>query len=145
MEHHNEDSIKSKKSMKSVISEEQPLGDLKSYKSENDSISGIKGMSERDQFSPNNGSIEGTIKAGSIKSVKSMKSEAISQPGSGHSNPSHKSANSLTQESYYLLEDVTKEGLQKYLKDSMLVFDERYSIDKKEIENDVSFTLPFTW
>eukprot|EP00343_Euplotes_focardii_P004491 CAMPEP_0205811828 /NCGR_PEP_ID=MMETSP0205-20121125/16110_1 /ASSEMBLY_ACC=CAM_ASM_000278 /TAXON_ID=36767 /ORGANISM="Euplotes focardii, Strain TN1" /LENGTH=95 /DNA_ID=CAMNT_0053091553 /DNA_START=103 /DNA_END=390 /DNA_ORIENTATION=+ len=45
-------------------------------------------------------------------------------------------------ESYYILEDVTKEGLQKFLRDNMLVFNERYSVSKKAIEDDVEIVSP---
>ena len=38
--------------------------------------------------------------------------------------------------------DLSKEGLQKYLKDSMLVFNERFSIEKQEIEDDVEVMEP---
>lgn len=42
-----------------------------------------------------------------------------------------KSSSNLSVESYYILDDLTKEGLQKYLKDAMLVFDDRYSVEDK--------------
>ncbi|CAI2367009.1 unnamed protein product [Moneuplotes crassus] len=48
----------------------------------------------------------------------------------------------LSTESYYLLEDLSREGLQKYLKDSMLNFNEKYSIKKKEIEQDIEVANP---
>lgn len=48
----------------------------------------------------------------------------------------------LSTESYYVLEDLTREGLQKYLKDSMLIFNEKYSISKKELEDDIEVPDP---
>jgi hypothetical protein len=51
-------------------------------------------------------------------------------------------AENLSVESYYVLEDLSREGLQKYLKESMLVFNEMYSIDKKKIEFDVQIVPP---
>ncbi|CAI2366469.1 unnamed protein product [Moneuplotes crassus] len=48
----------------------------------------------------------------------------------------------LSNESYYMLEDLSREGLQKYLKTSMLVFNEKYSVKKKEIEEDIEATEP---
>ena len=50
--------------------------------------------------------------------------------------------NDLSMESYYVLEDLTREGLQKYLKDSMLTFNEKYSIHKEEIEDNVEIIEP---
>jgi hypothetical protein len=41
-----------------------------------------------------------------------------------------------------VLEDLSKEGLQKYLKDAMEVFDDRYSVEKAEIEGDVEIVEP---
>jgi hypothetical protein len=59
--------------------------------------------------------------------------------------PKNKTAekdNSFSEESYYILEDISKEGLQKFLKDAMLVFNERYSIEEKSIEEDVEVMPP---
>lgn len=50
--------------------------------------------------------------------------------------------NNLSVESYYVLEDLTKEGLQKYLKDSMIVFNEQYSIENQVIEDDIEVIEP---
>lgn len=50
--------------------------------------------------------------------------------------------NNLSVESYYFLEDLTKEGLQKYLKDSMEIFNEKYSVKDKIIEDDVEIVDP---
>lgn len=51
-------------------------------------------------------------------------------------------ANNLSVESYYILEDLSREGLQKYLKESMLVFNEKYPVDKKQIDQNVIVSQP---
>ena len=50
--------------------------------------------------------------------------------------------NNLSMESYYVLEDLTREGLQKYLKDSMLIFNEKYSLETDNIENNIEVAEP---
>lgn len=52
--------------------------------------------------------------------------EVLTQEDAHDENP-----HNLSTESYYILEDLTREGLQKYLKNAMLVFNERYSIDSQ--------------
>lgn len=41
-----------------------------------------------------------------------------------------------------MLADWTKDGLKKYLKDTMLIFNERYSVELKEVEDDVEVMDP---
>ena len=62
---------------------------------------------------------------------KSIKKNSSSQKSEDGKSETKKEETDLTQESYYLLEDITKEGLQKFLKEAMLVFNERYSIADK--------------
>ena len=50
--------------------------------------------------------------------------------------------NDLSMESYYVLEDLTREGLQKYLKDSMLIFNEKYSLETDNIEKNIEVVEP---
>lgn len=50
--------------------------------------------------------------------------------------------NNLSMESYYVLEDLSKEGLQKYLKDSMMIFNEQYSITEAAIDEEVEVVEP---
>jgi hypothetical protein len=122
-------SIKSNKSNfshkinKSTVSHEMPIDDMKSFDSYDDSTSGIRG--------------------GSVRNIDTPPSSAHSKRSEINTDNSHKDEkNSLTQESYYMLEDITKEGLQKFLKDAMMVFNERYSVQKKEIELDVEVMPP---
>lgn len=130
--HHNKstksiamNSVRSKLTKHSRVSEEHPLDELKSYESSQDSISGIKGESERNLDSPPD------TGRGSKASAKSDNSKVDKDEH-----------NSMSQESYYLLEDISKEGLQKFLKDAMLTFNERYSIEKQEIEEDIEVVPP---
>lgn len=114
-------SVKSKASQKSKNSEEQPLEDWKSYSSSQNSISGMKG--------------------GSVQDIETIPGSAKSNAKSDKSKDKDEN-NSFSQESYYILEDITKEGLQSFLKNAMQVFDERYSIEKKEIEDDIEVMPP---
>ena len=130
--HHNKstksiamNSVRSKLTKHSRVSEEHPLDELKSYESSQDSISVIKGESERNLDSPPD------TGRGSKASAKSDNSKGDKDEH-----------NSMSQESYYLLEDISKEGLQKFLKDAMLTFNERYSIEKQEIEEDIEVVPP---
>ena len=66
-------SVRSMKSSKSALSEEHPVSDLKSYQSSQDSISGIKGASERGPLSQNS-SFHESLKS-SVKSDKSNKND----------------------------------------------------------------------
>lgn len=124
-------SVKSNKSLKSNathkpnksnISHEMPLEEMRSFDSNENSTSGIRGGSVRNIETPS--------------SDHSHHSEVYTEI----SNQDEK--NSLTQESYYMLEDITKEGLQKFLKEAMIVFNERYSVLKKQIEEDVEVMPP---
>lgn len=120
------------KSAKSGRSKDHPISELKSYESSQDSISGIKGGSLREVNTPPD--------SDHTRSLKSSKTpeEGISENGEGDNDDE----NSFSKESYYILEDITKEGLQKFLKDAMLVFNEKYSVEKKEIETDVEVVPP---
>ena len=64
-------------------------------------------------------------------SSKNIVKNSPSQKSEDGKSDTKKEETDLTQESYYLLEDITKEGLQKFLKEAMLVFNERYSIADK--------------
>ena len=146
---------KSKNTRNSKMSKEHPISELKSYESSNDSISGIKGGSERDIETPQSftshsaksSRMPKTEKHDKIqKTDKEMKTQKNNKEKKEDNNEEakdeDKEENSFSQESYYILEDITKEGLQKFLREAMLVFNEKYSIEKKEIETDVEVMPP---
>jgi hypothetical protein len=54
----------------------------------------------------------------------------------------HKTSTEGAKESYYVIEDVTKDGLVKFLKDAMAVFDDKYSVEKGALEEDVQLYKP---
>ena len=45
-------------------------------------------------------------------------------------------------ESYYVIEDVTKEGLTKFLRDTMKVFNDRYSVEDETFDDDIELIWP---
>ena len=45
-------------------------------------------------------------------------------------------------ESYYIIEDVTKEGLTKFLRDTMKVFNDRYIVDEETFDDDIELIRP---
>lgn len=47
-----------------------------------------------------------------------------------------------TKESYYVIEDVTKEGLTKFLRDTMKVFNDKYSVDEETFDDDIELIRP---
>ncbi|CAI2363742.1 unnamed protein product [Moneuplotes crassus] len=124
----------SAKTMRSNISREKDISEMKSLDSdkitnieEEPKADEIPSPSDSNNFRPNSASLEEKI-IGSKEETKSDK-----DPEDEHA---------VSQESYYQLEDITKEGLQKFLKDSMLTFNERYSIAKQKIEEDVEIVDP---
>ena len=61
----------------------------------------------------------------------------------GKSNGSaHKTSLDGTKESYYAIEDISKEGLIKFLRDAMQVFNDKYSIAKEMMEDQVELIAP---
>jgi len=45
-------------------------------------------------------------------------------------------------ESYYMLEDISKEGLKTYLRQTMKIFNERYDVESEKIDDKVELISP---
>lgn len=138
------------RSKNSKMSKEHPISELKSYESSNDSISGIKGGSEREVDTPvsfdshtaKSNKIVKTEKLDNTNKTENSKPKKTNKSSNAEEGKEGDEDNSFSQESYYILEDISKEGLQKFLREAMLVFNEKYSIEKKEIETDVEVMPP---
>ena len=51
-------------------------------------------------------------------------------------------ASTKSRESYYILEDVSKEGLKKYLREAMIVFNDRYDVKSESIDQEIELIPP---
>lgn len=122
---HNEGDSIDNVSVESLKTTEENFLDVHKHGSEN-SDDHIK-ISESAKISPDDEPVQTQNAMTSISPTKAIEEE---------------NSNNLSVESYYILEDLTKEGLQKYLKDAMLCFNEKYSIEKSVMEDDIELIEP---
>ena len=74
--------------------------------------------------------------------ILSSYSDSLKSLESSQNKNSHRISTEGAKESYYAIEDVTKEGLIKFLKDAMKVFNDKYSVEEETFEKDIQLMPP---